>query len=126
MNAFVVVGNIQRFDITKHFERNDTVIWKQVSNGQVGDEVYIYLGRPLSRLVYKCRIVQKDVNGDGVGYLSQYGEKKKPSYMKLELISELPSEGLALKQLLSKGLKTVQCATKMDAALKLYVEEVTK
>lgn len=35
MNAFVVVGNIQRFDITKHFERNNTVIWKQVSNGQV-------------------------------------------------------------------------------------------
>ena len=126
MKAFVVVGNVQRFDIVEHFKHSDTVIWKQVSKGQVGDEAYIYLGRPYSRLAYKCSIVELNVTAENVEYLSQYEGKRKPSYMKLELIKELPAGKLDLAELLDKGLKTVQCATKIDDELKTYIDEVIK
>ena len=126
MNTFVVVGNVQRFDIVEHFKHCNTVIWKQMSKGQIGDEAYIYLGRPYSRLAYKCSIVEVNVNAENVEYLSPYEGKKKPSYMKLELIKELPSGELDLTHLLDKGLKTVQCATKIDDELKSYIDEVTK
>lgn len=126
MNAFVVAGNVQRFDIAEHFKHSNTVIWKQVANGQIGDVVYIYLGRPYSRLAYKCYIAEVNVDAKNVEYLSQYKGKRKPSYMRLELIKELPAGELDLIQLLDRGLKTVQCATKIDDGLKSYIEEVTK
>lgn len=126
MNAFVVVGNMKRFDIVNHFESNDSVIWKQVSKCEIGDEVYIYVGRPLSRIMYKCRIQKKDVDSEKVEYLLSYEGKRKPAYMELELVKTLSSDGLNLKQLLDHGLKTVQCSTMMDDGLKAYIEEVTK
>ena len=126
MNAFVVVGNVHRFDIVKHFNCSNMVVWKQVSKGKIGDEVYIYIGRPLSRLVYKCRIVEINVNADNVEYVSTYEGKRKPSYMKLELMEELPAGGLDLVQLLDHGLKTVQCSTMIDEKLKSYIDEVIK
>ena len=124
MNAFVVVGNLQWFDIIKHFKNNKTVIWKQVSKGKIGDEVYIYVGRPLSRLVYKCRIKHINVDAKDVNYLSPYVGRRNLSYMELELLRELPMEGLELQQLLVNGLKTVQCATMIADKLKSYIDEV--
>ena len=126
MNAFVVVGNLQRFDIVDYFKSNKTVIWKQVSKCETGDRVFIYVGRPLSRLVYECRITKKDVSIEGIHYLLPYAGKRKQPHMELELIRELPVEGLSLKTLLDKGLKTVQCSTRIDDELKKYIDKVIK
>ena len=126
MNAFIVVGNIRKFDIVDHFKKCNTVIWKQVSKCEIGDEVYVYVGQPLSRLIYKCRITRKNVDIEGIGYLSSLIGTRKKSFMELELIQELASGDLGLKALMKNGLKTVQCSTMANNDLRAYIDEVTK
>ena len=46
-----------------------TVEWKQPKNINVGDKVYIYIGSPISAIIYKKEVLEKDIE-------SSYSDKK--------------------------------------------------
>lgn len=124
MNEYIISCNIKKFDLVKHFQNSKTVIWKQHKSCKVGDYVYIYVGRPYSRLFYGCRVTQVDIkecptesNFDTAKL--RYNENT--SFMELTIDEILPKDGLTLCELQNNGLKTVQCSTQVSDELHDYI-----
>lgn len=50
------------YDALGAFRNLQFIYWTQrLKNIEVGDVVYIYLGAPVSRIVYKSEVIEKDV-----------------------------------------------------------------
>ena len=62
VHEWVIPANPKYWDIISYFKGADIVEWKQNNSIQVGDIVYIYVGSPYSCILYKCVVVEKDVN----------------------------------------------------------------
>lgn len=61
MREYIISCNLNQFNLLSHFEHNKTVIWKQTKPCVSGDSVFVYVGRPYSRLFYKCRVIESDI-----------------------------------------------------------------
>lgn len=121
MAVFVTSCNVQRFDILKHFEDEKQVYWKQITKCTVGDTIYIYVGRPYSRLMFKCEVIEKNLDGVECDYLTT-SIGKPTKYMRIGFLEKIHAD-IGLDDLLSNGLKTVQCAMLASPALVSYIEK---
>ena len=124
MNEFVISCNLNQFDLVQFFEKNNKIVWKQTKKCNIGDIVYIYVGRPYSRLFFKCSVVAANISTCPPGnpfYENNTGRQKNPLFMELQLDKVLPECGLSLQQLLDNGLKTVQCSTQVSDELHRYI-----
>ena len=127
MKEYVISCNLSQFDLIEHFEQDKTVIWKQTKPCVVGDLVYVYIGRPYSRLFYRCKVTVADIMEcpeDNPFYKNKTGRQKNPKYMMLEIEDVLPDKGLGLLELQEHGLKTVQCSTQVSEELHNYIAKV--
>lgn len=61
-NEWVLPANPNYFDIFEYMKNRKTVEWKQPKNINVGDNVYIYIGAPVSAIIYKTVVLEKDIN----------------------------------------------------------------
>ena len=128
MKEYVVSCNPTNFDIVKHFSNTGDVVWRQTKPCQVGDIVYIYVGRPYSAIKYCCVVIEANINASEINtpfYKQQSVTKRnreKP-FMRLRLEQTLNEDGLRLPELIEHGLKTVQCTTMVNAPLKRYLDE---
>lgn len=124
MSDYVISCNLDKFDLIKHFENSKTVIWKQTKPCKKGDYVYVYVGRPYSRLFYRCVVTQADIQQcpeESAFYKDKPGRIKNPKYMELTVDKMLPELGLSLVELQKNGLKTVQCTTQVSNELRNYL-----
>lgn len=127
MSEYVISCNLSQFDLIQHFCAHKTIIWKQTKPCKAGDIVYVYIGRPFSRLYYKCRVLVADIQDcptDNPFYENNIGRQKNPRFMELQLDRVLPEHGLSLQELIDNGLKTVQCATQVSDELHRYISSV--
>lgn len=51
---WIIPGNLKYFDIIGAFNKLQNINWKQSSNVNAGDIVYIYVGKPISAIKFKC------------------------------------------------------------------------
>ena len=58
---WLVPANPKYYDVVGAFEKSDTVDWKQGAGIQVGDTVYMYVGAPVSAILYRCRVTEMDI-----------------------------------------------------------------
>ena len=127
MKEYVISCNLKQFDLISHFEQNKTIVWKQTKPCDFGDMVYVYIGRPYSRLFYKCKVIEANISKtpeENSFYMNEYRRQKNPIYMRLEIIGTLPEKGLALVELQAHGLKTVQCSTQVSKELHDYILKI--
>ena len=54
---WIVPGNPRYYDVDAAFAQSDVILWKQSSDIQVGDTVYLYVGAPVSAVRYRCEAV---------------------------------------------------------------------
>lgn len=125
MKKYVMICNIAKFDIIKQFAEVDSIVWKNNRNCKLDDIIYLYVGRPYSRLMYKCVVVEE--NSECPKEMEYYATVSKTSqieYMRLKLIDALPNEGFGLSDLIANGLKTVQCSTEVSENLSNYIDRM--
>lgn len=112
MAEWIIACNPDEYDVIGAFDALDVIDWKQSTNIEVDDIVYIYVAKPVSALRFKC-VVQKvnmedpeiddiDFVIDDTGY-ADYGR-----YMQLQLLEKYDTPKLSYYQLQLNGLKTVQ------------------
>lgn len=58
---WIIPANPKYFDVVQEFEEKEIIDWKQSSDVRVGDLVYMYVGAPISALMYKCKAVEVDI-----------------------------------------------------------------
>ena len=58
---WILPANPKFFDIESAFEQSKEIDWKQSSKVSIGDIAYMYVGAPVSAILYKCEITSTDI-----------------------------------------------------------------
>lgn len=58
---WIIPSNPKYYDVIKAFEEADEIDWKQGAGIRNGDTIYLYVGAPVSAILYKCRVTQTDI-----------------------------------------------------------------
>lgn len=61
---WLVPANPKFFDIEAAFEKDKEIIWKQSNNIRVDDIAYMYVGAPISAVLYKCKVTEVNIPYD--------------------------------------------------------------
>jgi len=125
-----IICNPSQYDVARAFKNLKVIDWKQSTNIELGDTVYIYVGSPVSAIRYVCKAIQVNKSGrsiddfqyiiDGTNY------ENYPNCMELELIQQFDSDLLSYKNLKEHGLKSVQGPSKISKRLSEYIKSVMR
>ena len=58
---WVIPANPRYYDIVHAFDDTDEINWKQGSGIKTGDTVFMYVGSPVSAILYKCKVTETDI-----------------------------------------------------------------
>ena len=58
---WLIPSNPKYYDIVQAFDNNDIIDWKQGKGIKTGDTVFMYVGSPISAILYKCKVVETDI-----------------------------------------------------------------
>ena len=58
---WIIPANPKYYDIVRAFDDTDVIDWKQGAGIKKGDTVYMYVGAPVSAVLYKCRVTETDI-----------------------------------------------------------------
>ncbi|MBR4341997.1 MAG: MmcQ/YjbR family DNA-binding protein [Lachnospiraceae bacterium] len=58
---WVIPANPKYYDIVHAFDEADEINWKQGSGIKTGDTVFMYVGSPVSAILYKCKVTETDI-----------------------------------------------------------------
>ena len=110
MEQWIIPCNPKYYDVLNAFSVLKIIDWKQSNRSiSIGDEVFIYVGKPVCAILYKCKVndanysIQKiddsafAINGEPYEH---YG-----NYMELELLEKYDSTKFSFEVLSANGLK---------------------
>lgn len=127
---WLISANGTIYDHSASFKKRNYIDWRQSANYEIGDIIYIYSTRPLSKIEFKC-IVEKnnmdfeDGTDDREFWIEEkeYKKSQKGFYSRLRLIDTIDSEGLILDKLKENGLKAApQGPMRLKGEILSYVE----
>lgn len=109
MNKWIVSCDIKKYNVLEAFVDLKIINWKQtMKNIKINDEVYIYVGKPFSAVLFKTRVNKVSLNMieidhskyvvDGEQY-ENYGR-----YVELELLETFTKSEYSLIKLRELGL----------------------
>lgn len=58
---WIIPSNPKYYDSVHAFERTDEIEWKQGKGIKKGDTVFMYIGAPVSAILYKCVVTETDI-----------------------------------------------------------------
>ena len=56
--CWVVPANPKYYDVIGAFEKEEEIDWKQGNGIRVGDTVFLYVGSPVSAILFKCLVIK--------------------------------------------------------------------
>ncbi len=110
MEQWIIPCNLKYYDVIAAFKELKVLNWKQSSKSiKIGDEVYIYVGKPIQSILYKCIVNKVNLKSQEIddtkyvldGELFEYYG----NYMELQLIEEFNKSKYSLTVLKQNGLK---------------------
>lgn len=126
MSTWVIPCNTKYYDHKGAFDKLNEVDWRQSANMEIGDTVYIYVGKPVSSLLYKCEIINtnmENTDGSDEEFIIGGSLQKAKRYMRVRLLAKYPEGKFDRISLLENGLKTIQGPSKVSEDFISYVED---
>ena len=114
---WLIPSNPKYFDIVKAFDENDEIIWKQSSDIQIGDIVYIYVAEPYSKILYKTVATEVDIP-------YEYHDKnlKMNRVMKIKLLKKYDKENYSFSYLNQLGIKAIRGPRKISKDISCFIK----
>ncbi|MCR5323680.1 MAG: MmcQ/YjbR family DNA-binding protein [Lachnospiraceae bacterium] len=78
---WIIPSNPKYYDIVHAFDDADEIDWKQGNGIKKDDTVFLYVGAPVSAILYKCRVIETDIP-----YKYQDGKLVINALMKIKLL----------------------------------------
>lgn len=131
MAEWMIACNPDEYDIIGAFDALDMIDWKQSTNIEVDDIVYIYVAKPVSAIRFKCvaqKVDMEEPEIDDIDFViddTEYADYDYGRYMQLQLLEKYDTPKLRYRQLLTNGLKTVQGPNIVSKQLSDYIYEST-
>jgi hypothetical protein len=129
MEKWIIPCNPKYYDVDGAFGSLVRINWKQSVDIQVGDIVYIYVGKPISSIKYETKATKvnlsketvddKDYVIDGSNY-ENYGR-----YMELQLLRKFGNDLLPYELLKVQGLNSVQGPRRISYELEKFILKKT-
>lgn len=128
MKEWIVPCNPKYYDISGAFEKMNNLDWKQSNkNIQPEDIVYIYVGKPVQAIMYKCKVNKVNLSDieiddsefiiDGTNYETY------ERHMELELIRKYDKNDISVEKMKENGIKgNIQCTRKAEPELSDYIK----
>lgn len=123
MKSWIIPCNVKFYDVINHFNDRAKIIWKKGCPVKKGDIVYLYVGIPYKKILYKCivkkeNLYESDIQDDRYAIVKGSIENK---YMELHLI-ERWKEGISLSTLKELGMVLVRKQTRLSGKLLEYID----
>lgn len=124
---WIISCNPSYYDVAGAFNKLKEIEWKQSVNINVGDIVYIYVGKPFKEIKYKCIAKKVDLNSagridDSEFMLDNSNYNNYGRYMELSLLIKYEDQQYPLSKLKEHGLKSVQGPSKVTKELYNYIK----
>jgi hypothetical protein len=85
---WIIPSNPKYYDIIHAFDETDTIDWKQGAGIKMGDTVFMYVGAPVSAVLYKCKVTETNIP-------YQYQDKKRETPPHIRSAAGLMASGLS-------------------------------
>ncbi len=117
-NEWLVPANPQYFDIVGAFRTQDEIIWKQSADVKAGDIAYMYVGAPVSAVLYRCLVTEVDIPYN-------YADKniKINKVMKIKRLQSYAPDMLTFAKLKSFGVNAVRGPCGLPEELSRWLKE---
>lgn len=130
MTEWIIPCNLKYYDVKGAFSKFKAIDWKQsAKNICVGDIVYIYVGKPISAIKYKCRVNKTNLSkveiDDSEFVINGENYENYGNHMELELIREYADTELTRDMLVENGLKgNIQGPIRVDVLIRESINKV--
>ena len=94
---WLIPSNPKYYDIVHAFDGTDTIDWKQGAGIKKGDVVFLYIGAPVSAVLYKCKVTETNIP-----YHYQDENLTITALMKIRMLKRYPPERFTFKILKSE------------------------
>ena len=94
---WIIPSNPRYYDIIHAFDETDIIDWKQGAGIRKGDTVFLYVGAPVSAVLYKCKVTET-----GIPYQYQDKNLTITALMKIRLLKRYPPEQFTFERLKSE------------------------
>lgn len=130
MESWIIPYNPKYYDVLGAFDKFHKINWKQSLKAiSPGDIVYVYVGKPYSAIMFKCRVNKVNLTAveiddhefviDGTNYLN-YG-----NYMELELLERFSKAQITLSALQDSGMEgNIQGPRRTDISVQLFLDKI--
>jgi hypothetical protein len=130
MTEWVIPCNVKKeYDVVGAFSKLKKINWKQSTNIEVGDVVYVYAGDPIKSILYKCIVNKVNIDepdiDDSEFTLNNANYSVSGRYMEIELLEAYDNKYLSYEFLLENGLRTVQGPSRVTSRLSKYLYKMT-
>ena len=101
---WVIPSNLKYYDSVHAFDDTNEIDWKQGKGIRKGDIVFMYVGAPVSAILYKCRVTQTDIPYD-----YRNGDLTITALMKIRLLKRYDPDRFTLRVLKEEyGVRAVR------------------
>ena len=94
---WIIPSNPKYYDIVHAFDEDKEIDWKQGAGIKKGDTVYMYVGAPVSAILYRCKVTKTDIPYTGQ---NQYLTIK--ALMRIRLQKRYPADRFTFEVLKSE------------------------
>ena len=115
---WIVPANPKYYDVIHCFDNTDIIEWKQSSDIQVGDIIYLYVADPYSKLFYKCQAIEVNIP-----YHYEDNNLKIDRIMKMQLLENISSKNYNFQYLKSLGIKAIRGPRKINKIISSKLEK---
>jgi hypothetical protein len=107
---WVIVCNPKYYDIESAFKNLIFIDWHQNIKANIDDQVFIYVGKPVGAILYRCIVRKIELSADQIADDHEYNREidsvpKTDKYMRLELIESYSHDCLTRKELVNERIK---------------------
>lgn len=130
MTEWIIPCNLKYYDVKGAFSKFKAIDWKKsAKNICVGDIVYIYVGKPISAIKYKCRVNKTNLSkveiDDSEFVINGENYENYGNHMELELIREYAGTELTRDMLVENWLKgNIQGPRRVDVLIQESINKV--
>ena len=136
MASWIIPCNPRCYDIFGAFKKLKTVDWRQSAKSiDVGDTVYIYVGKPVQAIMYKTHVIaagfpeSESENSDAEFNLQPIPELKleysKRLAMRLQIVGQYSPEDMTFEKMAQHGLKgNIMGPRHVDGGIQALIDSV--
>ena len=132
MTDWILICNNSMFDIERHFQNTDYIVWRQLKYCMPGDYAFFYLSAPYSSIRFVCQIEEiniHDAKRVPPFYLKSRfevgcSETTNLNYMQLKLKRVTHDLCFSRKALIENGINCFQKSCKASEKLSEYLHSL--